>query len=278
MITVVIPSFDRASQLDCFLRSMEKHWDLSQLSIQVLYKYSNEEFKAGYDLLRWKNRAKYIGFWQEQDFCDDFKTLVPDTGFTMLATDDCVFFRDIDLTEDDLIEYFGLGDIHCFSLRLGENTIIQDYVTYQQQDEVFKYGGQKDTSFLRWNFKRHNRHNNYGYAYSLDMSIYRSSDLLWAIKPLTFESPRALEHQLNANSLLRDGISSFMMSLPTSVGFVNTINCVQPNGPPAGTRHAYSVTELNKKFLGGRRINLSSFEHLVIISSHEEVPLTFEDF
>lgn len=279
MITVIIPSFDRASQLDCFLRSIEKHWDISQLSIHVLYKYSNEEFKAGYDQLRFINRKHpNIAFWQERNFGEDFTALIPEYDLTMLATDDCVFFRKFVLTENDLVDHFVSGDVHAFSLRLGENTIVQDYVTYEQQDELFKYGGEKHIDFLKWNFKRHNPYSNYGYAYSLDMTIYKSWELLSAIRTLTFESPRALEHQLNAKPLFRSSIPNFMLSLPASVGFVNTVNCVQPNGPPAGTKYAYSVQELNKNFLAGRRISLSSFDHLVIISCHEEIPLSFESF
>ena len=278
MITVIVPSFDRASQLDCFLRSMQKHWGISELSIHILYKYSNEEFKAGYDLLRFMYRASpHVSFWQEQNFGEDFKALIRnDDSFTMLATDDCVFFKPVTITEERLREYFKTKDLHCYSLRLGENTIIQDYVTCSLQSELFNNHAFENE--VCWNFKRHNQYSNYGYAFSLDMSIYHSEQLHYSIAPLNFESPRALEHQLNVDKELRSFIKSWMMSPVSSVGFVNTINCVQPNGPPAGTRHSYSVADLNKKFLAGRRISLSSFDHLIIMSCHEEVPLTFQDF
>lgn len=270
MLTILIPSFDRPMQLECLLNSLDLEDDFK---VKVLYKWSDKKYLEGYE----KVAAYYthVGWLEEKNFCENWKSLLSNSSeYVMLATDDCVQFYPFDNEVDLLFS----NDVHCISLRLGENTIIQDYILGLRQPALDNYGDVSECfDMLKWNFKRHPRFNNYGYAFSLDMTIYRQEDLIKYTKDLTFESPRALEHQLNT-LVDRDSLPKFMLCPKRSLAFVNTINCVQANGPPAGTKHNYSPSLLNEKFLAGERISLKSFLdfHNNIISSHEEVPLIFE--
>ncbi len=274
MISILIPSFDRPAQLECLLSSLQKFWKGEDYRVMVLYKYSNEEYLKGYDLV-WKLHPKIYMRLEEFDFYKNWKYLLENCDdYVCLATDDCVLFKET----PDLSEIDWSNDTHCFSLRLGENTIVQNYVDYSLQPKLEISYFDIPNQIVGWRFKRYPEGCNYGYAWSLDITLYRKKDLLKAIEGIKFDSPRSLEHNLTVKPGLRGSLPNCMFSPQKSCGFINTINCVQKNGaPPAGTKFPYSPEFLNEKFLAGEKISLKSFENLPnhIVSSHNEVPLIF---
>ena len=51
-MNIIIFSKDRACQLDLFLRSLKKYFkEFEELNFNILYTYSNDKFKIGYDKL-----------------------------------------------------------------------------------------------------------------------------------------------------------------------------------------------------------------------------------
>jgi hypothetical protein len=261
------------SQLDCLLRSIDKYWQLYNLDIHVISKWSNSRFHEGYDKLY--NVYPKIHFWYETIFDYNIDLCINYYNHEVVGfmTDDCVMFDYPALRVCNLEE--AIKDKLCFSLRLGENTIIQNYQNGDLQREL---NGTTDGDVVDWKWKRHSPYTNYGYMFSWDGHFYHKEWLLKALENRKFENPRAGEHQLNTDKLLRDISPDSMVCCSKSSLFVNTVNCVQEAGPAAGTKHFYSPEELNEKFLVGERISLSSFDGLSIMSCHEEVPLTFERF
>ena len=68
MINTIIFSFDRACQLHLLLESIEKNAK-NTFNINILYKFSNDEFKKGYELL--KSKFININFIEEKN--NEFK-------------------------------------------------------------------------------------------------------------------------------------------------------------------------------------------------------------
>ncbi len=189
--------------------------------------------------------------------------------------DDCVFYRQVpEFVPGELITQGTLA----LSLRLGVNTSVQNYLTGEMQHMLREFGykyayGDK---FIKWKYKLHPRYNNYGYLVSLDGSLFKTDWLYDAVKDRQFESPRALEHQLNVDDMLRENAPPWMMApAEGSCLFVNTVNAVQ-TGIPAGQFYPYSLEELNDRWLAGQVIALRSFDNIHVQSSHLECPLIFE--
>lgn len=275
MLTILIPSFDRASQLCCLLDSLREFIGKEKYDVKVLYKYSNDNYLDGYRKVA--DLHPSAEFLLEEDFCLDWKYLLGEsTDYVMLCTDDTVFFKPI---SGNFLNCFDDPEVHCFSSRLGFNTICQDYTTGSLQPALAQYGYQQKADLIRWKFKRFHPQTNYGYPFSLDATTYRKADLIKYTEGLNFENPRALEHQLSTR-INRSDLPDYMVCEAGSSAFCNTINCVQANGPTSGTKFSYSPKELNDKFLNGEKISLKSFKSLAgnIMSCHEEVTLVFERY
>lgn len=276
MISLIIPSFDRPSQLDCFLRSLLRYWHYNDLHIMVIYKYSSLEYKKAYDKV-------FEEHWhviqdEEYNFCEQIKNKVMCSLSSVVgfATDDCVCYDKPGLQPNEIQDLFNDDKTHSFSLRLGLNTVIQNYLDGSIQQSLLNYKEiYKDV--ISWKWKLQPRFQNYGYGVSWDCHWYSREWLLDAFKVCnTWENPRAMEHQLNTNDVVRSIAKPNMISCKSSSVFVNTINAVQNQDIPSGTKHAYSVTDLNRRYLEGEVISLDSFAGHNIISCHEEIPLKFE--
>lgn len=276
MISLIIPSKDRPSQLDCFLRSLLRYWDYNDLHIMVIYKYSNAEYKKAYDKV-------FEEHWhviqdEEYNFCEQVKkyTLCSCSNVVGFATDDCVVWRKPDIQPDEVQDLFCDSNMHSFSLRLGLNTTVQNYLDGSLQQPLVSYN-EIYRDIISWKWKAQPRFQNYGYGFSWDCHWYSKEWLLEAFKVCnTWENPRAAEHQLNTNEYIRNTAKKIMSSCKTSSVFVNTINAVQDDAIPSGTRYNYTPQELNDRFLSGERILLDSFKGKDIIGCHDEVGLSWE--
>lgn len=277
MIQLIIPSFDRASQLDCFLRSLLRYWDYRDLTIRVLYKYSSPEYEKGY----YKVFEKYPNILPslEYDFCSQIKQYINSSLSTVIgfATDDCVCYREPGLNPKNILEYMIWHNYLCASLRLGVNTIVQNYLTGELQRNLQYSIVSSIGEVINWNWRHYPRFSNYGYMFSWDMHFYNKEWLQECIDICyRWENPRAFEHQMNTSDKIRANAPNMIFGCKNSSIFVNTINAVQNNDIPAGTKYNYNPKTLNDKFLKGEIISLRSFDNIEVVSSHEEVPLIFE--
>lgn len=276
-VSLIIPSLDRAAQLDCFLRSLLRYWYYKDLNIQVLYKYSSPEYEQGY--YKCFEKHPYIQPSLEYDFCRQIKHFVDEADSVVgFATDDCIVYRQPCTVPKEIKYYLTNNDkLISFSLRLGENTRVQNYLTGELQP-ILQYNKLcecDDCELIAWRWSRYPSNMNFSYIFSWDTHFYLKKWLFPLIKDKKFESPRALEHQMSIDPAIRDITKPYISSCRNSSVFVNTINMVQPNGPLAGTKHSYGVKELNDRFLRGEIIDLRSFDGLQLNSCHEEVPLIF---
>jgi len=274
---IIVPSFNRPMQLHCILEQLYKQWSPSEFNLDIIYQYDSKQFLDGYQLLYDRIRNKNnVNFVKETNFGENIKYSVRYAkGVAGFFTDDCIIYKPCIFDPYYIKSILNIDDILCISLRLGLNTIVQNYLTGEIQPELNNYKYTYNST-IKWNYQRCGQFTNYGYWFSWDGHFYSSEWLYDLIKDLSFENPRALEHQLNTK--FRPNDRKYIVSQTESSVFVNTINVVQESGPPAGTKYNYTPAELNERYLGGEVIDISCFEGLTINSCHEEFPLTFRKF
>lgn len=116
----VVFSFDRPCQLEAFLRSMKKMWaESTHVKISILYKYSTEDFKKGYDIV--KNRHPEFEYYNEINFANDLKNLFlqnRNKKYAVFFCDDDLWKEQFTLDSEDMNVFENDPLISCFSIRM----------------------------------------------------------------------------------------------------------------------------------------------------------------
>lgn len=280
-ISAILPSKDRACQLELLLRSIHVNCphDLFN-NIFVLYKASNNDFEKAYQILQDKieeifSNDTIVQFCPEHNFMDDFRftlgCICQDDEFVCGLVDDLVIYSPIKISKEELQSGFD-DDVLCYSLRLGYNTIVQNYADGSLQRPL--QAEKISENIIKWNWKNRFAMENYGYPISLDGHIYRSIELLHlsTIKPFTClrqwegELATQVRHLTTRNSMLASPSSSL-------ISIAN--NCVQNPPMIAGLHYPFDPAVLNKMFLDGFIIDLKSITKRSFNSSHIELPFQF---
>jgi hypothetical protein len=270
MIDVLIWSKDRACQLDLLLRSMFKNLpNFESCSVHIIYKASDEKFQQGYDIIRQKYDMVLI---KENDFYTDTMFVLNnyDSHILFLA-DDNIFYRYNEISPDKIVSIMHENDVCCFSLRLGLNTVIQDY--YHQRPTDFPKTFEKVYyDVLMWNWRLIARYHNFGYPFALDAHIYNKQDVLAGLD-FEFQNTTHLEGQYCQQV---NHFKPHMCCLINSVSFNNPTNTIANSGLPSGRDYGNSLEFLNDHFINGHKISLSNIEQTNIVGCHQEVEMILE--
>lgn len=261
MLNIIVFSKDRPSQLDLFLRSMKFYFkEFNQHTINILYTYSSNTFKDGYDKLFTLHKYNNINYIKETE---DFKKHVisllnPNNPYTVFFVDDIVFKNEFTL-ECKQFKLFTLNDdILTLSLRLHPN------LTYCYAARHHMIPPNFDSNCI---FKWYGQQGDYGYPMSLDGHFFRTDDIIPIIKVLNFNNPNSFESVLSMYPLNRPK----MICFEDSVIINNPINKVQNfNNNVHGD---ISADYLNDKFLDGYIIDFDDFKGVKNISCHKEMPI-----
>ena len=261
MINIIGFSRDRASQLDLFLRSIKLYFkEFSQYKINILYTYSDDRFKEGYEKLFKIHDDSNINYIKETD---KFKIHVlnllnPENPYTAFFVDDIVFKNTFTL-DCKQFKLFTLDDnILTLSLRL------HPYLTYCYAARVRMSPPNFDSNLL---YKWYGTTGDYGYPMSLDFNFFRTSDISILTKALSFNNPNSYESMLACYPLNRPKMICFEQSVIVN----NPINKVQTFN---NNFHGNITAEyLNDKFLEGYMIDLYDFKELKNTSCHQEIPI-----
>jgi len=284
MINVIILSKDRACQLDLLFQSIRRFCPSLFSEITVIYKASNSEYEIGYEKLFWKVKNSLpfydkVVWYKEKEFYKDFIQAIDNcnTSYICGLTDDCLFYDKINVSANDIKQTF-TDDVFCFSFRLGVNTIIQNYMTGEEQYPLL----QREVTelnkgeIIKWNWKLRPPMENYAYPVSLDGHIFRTKELLKISTIKNFTCLRQWEGELSL-IIRRLTAKPYMASLSHSVLFNIPANCVQDPPLISGTQFPYSVEELNQKYLDGQILDLDFILNncMPVLSSHKEVEFRF---
>ena len=265
-IPVLIFSKNRASQLRLLLESL--YFNATGIfQPYVIWKADTPQFEEGYiKLFSEKMNILHIRETYMLDNFYSFLNLFKDDYFALLM-DDCVFYKPLRLSPEELLSNFD-NDTWCLSLRLGRNTTRETKKSLEPVSE--------SNDFIKYNFKDHKAHDNYGFCFSWDGVVYKTQDVLdlfngthfmetdnqWAIFPQKVE---------NFTSNKRHNIKKNLMCCPNESHIV----CMNYNSThPAANFGHVSLEELNSSYLNGYVIDFSSINFDGIDHTHEVRPFS----
>lgn len=278
MISAIIFSKDRASQLNLLLDSIRKNGS-HLFDITVIYSASDDEFQNGYDVLQTKYRN--LQWIKQLNPPSDFKEITLEAisrsdKYVCFFTDDDIVYRRINTSINSinsLFEHFNDKEdlLLCLSLRLGKNTTVQSQ--YRQticpvpKKKIIVNNGE----YVVWDWTKVPTNTNFGYPFSVDGHIYKTKRVLEMIT-YDFDTPNNLE---KSDSFNRKTSPPFMACLDESVVVNDPINAVGSSKNKAGDVYGIDLGQLNKLFLSGQIIDLDAMDFSNVRGCHQEIQYQF---
>ena len=265
MLNIIIFSKDRAAQLDLLIRSIKKFWNNWEcFSFNVLYTYSNEEYKKGYDITF--SRHPEFNFILEKSFksqlCDIIRS---DKPYTVFFVDDNVFKEPFEINCQEFVKFTEYEEILSFTLRLGKNTTR----CYTQKRESLPPDFISQDICL-WNWVEACGPE-WHYPMSVDGGFFRTEEIKNLAVGLEYQNPNTFEGTLANNPINRP----LMVCPSRSVIFNVPANKVQTaNGNECGDIPA---NYLNDMYLQGKRLSINNLVGYDNRAPHEEVKFILED-
>lgn len=261
---VFIFSKDRACQLDALISSIKYYWkDYNNCVFNVIFNYSNNTFKSGYDKLsKCHNTFNFIDENKYSSFKESIIKNISNDNYIMFLVDDIVF-KDSFSLEDKIFKKFSTDDdILTLSTRLGRNISI-DYVNNK---DIPKNPMNEDNV---WNWKEYIHDPYWGYIFSLDGNIYKTVDILPQLISKNYSNPNRLEEVFYDKSFSRKMSicydKSILMNIPS-----NRVQSICNN------KHMGSdVNKLNEMYLSGLKINFLKYKEYYNKSCHIELDYEF---
>jgi hypothetical protein len=256
-VACVVFSRDRALQLDAFLRSAATYAAFDRTA--VIFRATDPDFARAYETAALQHPA--IEWIPEGSFRNDVQRAVRDDPWVVFNTDDDVYF--------ETIEPFDLRvDEVCFTLRLGLNTT---YCYPLDSDDVLLDPAIEETR-VSWDWRGQGT-GAYSYPLAVNGHVFRGDELASWLAASQFGNPNELEAALQALlPEIRPRMASFPASKVVSIP-ANLVNETFPN------RHGglYDVRELNDRFLGGERLDVTQMNFSDVNACHQEIPFVFTD-
>lgn len=260
-------SKNRPCQLHALLESIQQNVNCgpNEAHTTIVYKF-DPEYEFCYWLVESRLGEKKTTKWvRETNLREDIIQAVEDSKceFIAFSTDDNIVYRKLPC------KIPSFSDNETFSLRLGFNTIVQNHHTGELQAPLEKYFVQGNV--VRWNALLHHPFSNYGYPFSLDLHIYKKSQILELIKRFEWKNSNELEGGLcrYRNEMLF--ISSFDKSVAVNIPLNNMSNMTQ-------TSNTHTIEDLLQKYKENYVIDISKIDAQSIKGCHQDVPLTFRKF
>ena len=264
MIDAIIFSKNRACQLHLLLESIERFTNLFN-NLFIIF-YSDLEFEKGYNKIK-EYSSKYNWIQQEDFKWNVLATVKKCSDYICFFVDDNFIHRS--LLGSSCVDFvFSHYDIFTLSLRLGKNTIIQNWQTMQKTPMPSSIKSVADGDIFVWDWTKMPPHTNFGYPFSVDGHIYRK-DMLLEKLTYDFDTPNAFEGRFPIQ-----GISNKMACFGHSIIVNNPINLV--GSSENWTCNQVSLEELEKKYLEGYTIDLDKLCKNEIIACHQGMKVEFK--
>jgi len=276
MFNVVIFSKDRACQLHALLESWGRFCQGTIPS--VLFVASDPEFLAGYHLLarRIHDSASVAAakLFQQAHFRQDVFNLIGNANpFTMFMVDDMLVRRPIVFDAELVRPLVNDPSVVSVSLRLSPS-ITYSYATDQQSSPpVFDVVASSDASgqVLTWRWP--GCVGDWGYVFSTDACIYRTSDLMQVLARNPWFSPNTLEATAVRDPLW---LARPKMACRGEHAVMNIpANLVQRDYLTNRTCGGAGAEALNQTYLSGNVIELAPLVALPTSSCHVDAPYSY---
>jgi len=262
-MNVIIFSKNRASQLDLFIRSLKKYLvEFKDLTFNILYTYSDDKFKQGYEKLFTIHDESNLNYIKEtKKFKEHILDIVDDEKkHIVFFVDDMIFKNEFSLKSKQF-KLFTLDDnILTLSLRLHKNLSYCYPARIHQSPPKFC-----SNNTFRWRGQQ----GDYGYPMSLDGHFFRTVDMLLFLKVLNYNNPNSLESLLSSYPLNRPMMICFDESKVLTIP-ANKVQNFNQN-----VHGNISANFLNEQFLDGYIIDLEPFDGFKNISCHQEMKMEY---
>lgn len=257
----IIFSYDRPLQLYALLESAEKN--IAGISeTYVIYRTSSQRYDEGYEMV--KERFPKVRFiLQPKEYPGpSFKPLLMDllskakAPYILFGVDDIVVKDKIEIAS--CIAGLQRSSAYGYYLRLGHHVDTCYTLNIHQGIPSLT---RIDDDLYAWCFAKGK--GDWDYPNSIDMTIYKKSDILPILKKISFKNPSNLEAKwatyANHNSFGICSHDSKIVNLP--------LNIVTPTYENR-TTNSYTPEQLLEKFEAGLKINTSPLQNIKNISAH----------
>ena len=275
MLTIIF-SKDRPAQLNALLSSIELYDKETVFDPYVLYTYSSDEFKRGYEKCFEKPINRSIRIKKEKNFRQDLCNILLDNNwcnhqnYIMFLVDDMILRKEIPFIWEEAEQILDRPSMSCLSLRLGKNITWQ----YQKDQPTPQPNFVEEEKFLAWNRNTIPYPLYFNYPISVDGHIFKSRFIISLIKQTQFTQPNTFEG--NLQKLVRR--CPPMIACPRESLFINnTINRVQDLYPnKVGETISCSPKELNEKYLEGWEIDFNEMDFSKTVGAHQEYEIKWK--
>lgn len=278
MIPFFCPTKNRAPQCRLLLESINRN--APGIFKPYVMWTADEQYRAGYEKLQEEQFVKDMGatFVKEENFVDQLYEFLFDAGeYFGLFMDDCIFYKRAEFTKSDILSYLN-GSTWCVSLRLGYNTIVQDYLNNIQQKPINPESSRD--GFIWWDFNEHHGETNYGFHFSWDGVVYRTKDVLNIFNNTDFKNTS------NQWAIAPQRIENYMMNRRGDVPYklmcspeISHVVCMYWNSthPHAvgGRKFGGGMEEMQELYMNNYVIDLDSIDFSNIRSCHDELSFTY---
>lgn len=267
MINCIIVSKDRACQLDLLLRSMEDNFNELK-KIVVLYKGTDPQFKAGYEMLLGKRYDIEINWRAEQNFKKDFEEILqtfPANDLFLCLCDDDVVIRPIDVS---IILPGFQPDVEAISLKHAK------HITYTYTAQVTSRVPPfiKNDPYLEWIWADEDPRSDWGYPSCLNTYIRRTGPFRKLAMDTPYGAPCQLEGKINHK---RQAFKPKLISF-TETKILNVVaNRTQDQSSNKFAENEMSVEYLNTMLLDGFIIHAEKLYDYPNKSVNEEIEYEF---
>lgn len=240
----IVFSKDRACQCASLLDSIADHLRPIPASITVLYRATDPDFAAGYQLASAKARCAGITWRAEISFATDVRGIcmgMPDESPVMFLVDDDIVHREAAL--EGTLDAFTKE--HLFvSLRASRTYAADTPPSFLHEGEYLEW---------KWNYAKR-RWVTWNYPFSVDGTIFHASHLKRMVNEIDFEAPNSFEGRMHArrHAWWVKRIAK-ALAPADAVVFNNPLNRVQTEGETWNA--GVSPAEINRAFLDGMRID-----------------------
>ncbi len=246
---ILVFSFDRPLQLYACLESIQRYMSGFE-NLTVLYRASSDEFVSGYNKL--KNAFPLVQFVAQSmdDYKHDFKPNIlkivfdSPSQYILFGVDDIVVkdFVDLKFCMDQMEKTGAYG----FYLRFGKHI---NFCYQSGQPQKLPPSQSLSGGIYAWDIQT--GENDWGFANSLDMTLFRKEQIKEPFTQLKYKTPNSLEYNLAVNATPKKAMGLYferskLVNIP--------MNIVGRTGNPH--MNYLSTDELLTKFNQGLKIDI----------------------
>ena len=269
-VDCIVYTRDRACQVDLLLRSMSEKF-LNAGKVYIVYTYSDDNFKAGYDRLLQEKYNLDCVFIKQTSFQQNVLGTISmmSTPYFLGLCDDDVFIRETDCTA--ILGKLDEEGVSSISIKHGLD------INHSYPDNRLDPNPEflEQEVFLKWNWRTYVEYSAWGYPTCVNSYIYLREYFLKLLEGSVFNFPPDMEGCLNTKKeQFKESIVSFrelkLLNLP--------VNRIQTHSlcNPFAVKFAYGIEYLNRKFLNGDRISTANIYTHQPNQSNDELELHFE--